>query len=126
MVDEKERRRADWREGTEVRLGNGQGWHLRHPPYRRAARPAPGGGYEFSELRRPRFDDLMEAMLDAEEGMVQINTALNIAVLMLEQNYDLTADDVAELLPWAHGDESNVEMWQAILGIAAGNLVPKA
>lgn len=125
-LDERARRRPDWREGFEVTLGDGGVWHLRHPPYRRSPRRSPDGGFEFGEPQRPRFDGLIEQMLDAEDGMVQINTALNIAVLLLEENYILAPDDIEVLLPWSHTDEANVEMWHTVLGVAIGNLVPKA
>lgn len=109
-LDEQSLRRPDFVEGSPVVLADQQTWHFRRPTVRHVPADTPIG---FDV--RVRFDDdgtfsrLWREMREAEEGPRAIATMLAAGRYLLLANYDLTADQVGDLIQFAFGEEDDPE-----------------
>ena len=78
MADEKARRRAEFQEGTWVRMGDGQDWMFPRPP-------APGCDREY--------DDLIRCHHEAEDADDALVIELALAIRLLSRNYAPRPDE---------------------------------
>lgn len=127
MLDERTLRRPEFAEGTPIRLGDGQEWHLPRPIVQHLPVETEDGALVFGARRLacgPRFDALFDRMVSAEGEEGIANAALNLGAYLLRLNYSLTIADLQVLLP-CDGTEDNQAMWQSIIDSATG-IGPKA
>lgn len=118
--EEAAKRRPEWTEGPKVKLCDGQEWTFPKPvlgfkPARNpdgtwgAAERAPyGQEYQDAVDRYVAIDPKTEA-----DFLQMIGQRINLAAELLFRNYDLTDDELIDLLDVSDGDV-NVEMWQRI------------
>ena len=129
-LDEAALRRPDFRGGEPIEL-DGQAWIFPKPCViyrpkfgapRIGSRPTTDLGPEFDEaiaelddLGRERRQD------DPGSGRTFIDALMNIGAVMLRINYDLTDDQLGDLLAYRPDDESSQDTWLAITDVARGN-----
>jgi hypothetical protein len=128
-LDERALRKPEFVEGEPIRLGDGHVWHFPRPIVEAYAVPDASGHFRFDGIRRRQFGAEFDRKLDAfraSDGLAdQMEALLNLAVDLLSRNYDLKADEFAQLLVWRPGDDDNFATWQAIADVAGG-YAPKA
>ena len=129
--DETSLRRATFLGGEPITLADGLAWHFPRPCV--VFRPRFSGGSvssrfgtdlgpdfdravrEISDLASPREDD------ETAPGRAFVDALMNLAVLMLRINYDLSDDQLGALLEYRVDDEGSQDTWGAILDVARGN-----
>jgi hypothetical protein len=89
LRDEAASRRASFRSGREIQLADGQKWTIPDPP-RKSEAPAPSLGTAYT--------DIIQAILEAQDGSEQLRSELAFAIYLLEQNYHLSPADYRALL----------------------------
>jgi hypothetical protein len=124
MIDEKARRKAEFVEGYPVMLADGQEWWMPKPKFRFKPKFVNGrvemtGGATFG----PESDSELEILygvVDAEAGeFLRVKFAL--AVRLLRVNYELTDDEVADLVVLEPGDAASEARWEAMTNALMGN-----
>lgn len=131
LKDEKEYRRPTWTAGVNVVLGDGRAWSLPRPVV--VFVPADTDiGFEI----RAKLDDdgtfggLLKALDDAEEADRVIGASLRVARALLLTNYDLSAEQVAELIQFNYADEGSegYRIREEVMAVAWGRgpSLPKA
>jgi hypothetical protein len=103
MVNEQNRRRPDFVEGTRVRMADGQDW-------------------SFPD-RLPSKDDrehiaVLREILEVEDRDELLGAELALTIFLLARNYDLTPDDFAAILRFAPGDPAQPRMQAAVHALA--------
>ena len=129
MMNEREKRKADPEiHGSPVVLMDGQTWWFPRPrvSFRRAIRSDTGapGLHAFTDLGAD-FDQILADLDAAETVGGEALGCLNLAACMLRVNYDLSDDDLAELLVFTPTDPANLDTYREIYDIARGRDVPK-
>jgi hypothetical protein len=126
MFDEKALRKPTFAPGVEVKLGDGQEWTMRRPRIRwyptrsnGATKTRATGSHELG----PESDELLGVFFgDVESTTWDFPTArFELAIRLLEPNYDLTDEHYRELLWFERDDPASTEMWSAIGAVIAGN-----
>lgn len=130
-LNEQELRRAEFSEGTRIRLADGQEWTFPKPWIRLFPRRGQdgkfgiGGGLTFGSAYNDLLDEYAEAEGDDEEIFARITIQFRMACLLLVQNYDLTDKQLEQLLILEPDEEDNQAMWRdEILPLLLG-LAPK-
>jgi hypothetical protein len=124
-LDEHSLRRPTFSEGHAVTLADGQEWTLPKPRIRFKPRIVEGkveigGGPSFG----PEFDDKLDILFGVAqaEPAERLRVKFEVAVRLLVANYDLTPDNLAELIVLEPGDPASDERWEqlcdAIMGVA--------
>jgi hypothetical protein len=121
MLDETARRRPDFREGTTVRLADGQDWVFPDPVRAshgasRAGSAAAAFGPEYVEI----LSGLDEVQGDEPEEILRAELALAIA--LLSRNYTLRGDEFLELLGRTPADPALRPVYEAIHAVAVDHL----
>lgn len=130
-IDESSRRRPGFRGDVAVELSDSQTWHLPIPRIRfRPARDDAGKitakqSYSFGPEYLAKVEAYYEAKEDETEagGERILLATLDLASAVLLANYDLTDDEVGELIQFDFGlpvDEANVAMRSTLLFTALG------
>ena len=128
MIDEASKRRAEWVEGEWVELEGGVKFSLPKPrvEYRiknaggmERATPAAETSRRFGDRFWKLRDELSESY-DSEDAAAIYSAWGNMGSDLILRNYDLTPDEVADLLPVIELDESNQAMWGAISRLTMG------
>jgi hypothetical protein len=105
LVDERACRRPKFREGTNIRLADGQTWTLPAPP-------------KPSEWMSPPFEavytDLMHAIEETDDRQQRTLAALSFAIFLLGHNYCLRPEDYQQLLGF-RPDSAALFEWQSAL-----------
>jgi hypothetical protein len=116
LADETSRRRPDFRDGTRIRLADGQKWTLPAPPKptERIVGPFP-----------PQYDDLIQAVRESETASDRRLAELALAIFLLGHNYRLSATDYEQLLGFAPESEQLAD-WQSAFGRIAQDHVDSA
>ena len=125
--NERDCRRPEFAGGTPITLGDGQEWTLPRPRLSLVPEVVEGRVRFADKMRHgfgPEYDDLVDAFVESEEGLPQMNALLALAANLLLANYDLNPASLVELLPRRLGDEANTEMWRTIRDLAIG-IAPK-
>lgn len=99
MLGETALRLPGFREGTRIRMSDGQDWSFPNPP-------EPGLDREF--------DGLIRAHLEAEDWDEALRIELAISVLLLSRNYALTPADYARIFDFGN-DRGTLEEAQSAL-----------
>ena len=123
--DERALRRSEFRDGPQVRLADGQLWtfprpRLRIRPIRNSetGRIEVGGGSRFGADFDAIFDELIET--PPEDSLARWALQFELASVVLSLNYNLTDDDLAELLDTDMESQDSTEMWKGILPVLTG------
>jgi len=125
MLDERALRKPGFSEGYPVRLADGQDWVFPKPRIRFRPKIGPDGRVEVGRTAfGPEFDasfDVLFGVTEAEPGE-QMRVQFEMAVRLLSANYELTAEQLADLIVFEPGDEASDERWgqlsRALMGIA--------
>lgn len=116
---------SQWRipsaRGKWIKLADGQKWMLREPVLEFRAVVDESGVATFE--KKAAVDPLIDRYVAATEAIDEAEALLNVALSLLEPNYDLTRRELVTLLPWRK-DEDNQAMWQEIANLALG-VAPK-
>ncbi len=133
---EAERRKPEWVEGVWIKLCDDQEWCLPKPVvfrpatrFRRRITASPdANGAATLGMPLPidshPFFAIIARLLIAED-MEFLNALLNAGAVLLRHNYELTDDEIADLLCFEHDaewnqTEANGEMWASIRDVATG------
>lgn len=132
MLDEQALRRPGFKEGTPVVLADGQAWHLRRPVVRFVPSDSDVGFRACLSLARgDGYDALLTAWQSAAEAAREDESASARAVAaelalgraVLTANYDLTTEQLAELLQFGFDpdDEEAFRIRSEVLAAATGD-----
>jgi hypothetical protein len=127
MLDEKALRRPGFSEGTPVTMADGQVWTLPKPRFRFKpkivdGRVEIGGGATFGPESDGDLEILYGVVDVGAEEFLRVKMAM--AVRLLRANYELTDDDLGDLLVLEPGDAASDDRWTAISDAVAG-IAPK-
>ena len=124
-LDERTLRKAEFSEGYKVKLADGQEWTFPKPRLRFRpwidldGRVKVSGGPSFG----PEYDGSLDVLFGVVEAepIERLRVKFEMAVRLLQANYELTAAALAELLVLEPGDEGSNTCWDqltsAIMGI---------
>lgn len=123
-LNEVELRKPGFREGYALMMADGQRWHIPKPRIRVKLLEREN---ESSILQRPAFGDAYEQSIDILFGVEEatnwkrLETRFKLMAALLRENYELTPQNVSELLILEVDDEKSDERWEevedALLGI---------
>jgi hypothetical protein len=127
-LDEAAVRKSTFSEGYPVRLADGQDWTFPKPRIRFRPKIGPdgrvevGGGPSFG----PEFDGMLDTLFGVTEAepVEQLRIKFEMAVRLLSANYDLTPDQLGELIVLEPGDEASDERWDQLSRVLMG-IAPK-
>jgi hypothetical protein len=127
-LDEKALRKPGFSEGYAVRLADGQEWTFPKPRIRFRPKIGPdgavevGGGPSFG----PEFDQKLEVLYGVTEAepIEQLRVKFEMAVRLLSANYELTAEQLGELIVLEPGDPASDERWDQLSRVLMG-VAPK-
>lgn len=110
--------------GAAVVLADGQTWTLPKPLLGLFPEVGADGTPRFGVQPRfhfgARYDALIDAFAESDDGVAEANALLALALDLLGRNYDLAGLDLGALLPRLFHDDRNAEMWRAIAEAALG------
>lgn len=130
-LDEQTLRKVDFTEGIAVTLSDGQAWHLKRPMLGDFAFRRNGSG-ELTVSRGttlgPDYEALLDAYLEAEDGLPSMTKLVEAAWFLLRLNYDLDDSALPQLFRIAAADGPNVEengtMWRELSEAVMGRVAP--
>jgi hypothetical protein len=129
MLDELALRRPEFQEGVRVKLCDGQDWTFPRVRLRLIPKLTPDGEVKTDVKRFYAAD--VEKFLDYEINENDFNfidwmtKRFAAAAKLLLVNYDITGEQLAELLYWERDDDASEERWQSIDSAVLG-ILPKA
>lgn len=115
-VDERARRRSDFLGGVPVRMADGQEWILPKPRVRFApsddgfAVVLAGAGDAFNAVSSAYYAALDRPM-DDERNIHIIRAELDLAMALIQRNYDVTPQEMAGVLQFSY-DETDEEAYR--------------
>jgi hypothetical protein len=124
-VNDREKR---WRKpeasGIPITLADGEAWLFPRPKVGLSALVDSTGRPRFAQKSTRSFgadyDALVDAFIEADDGVNEAEALLALAVDLLGRNYDLAPSELVTLLPRWFDDDANQEMWRAIADAALG------
>lgn len=122
MPIEAERRREEFAGGEPVRLADGQFWTVPRPRVRiRPVRDEAGvmqlrGLFTFGDAYDAKFQAFSAARTRSEEW----TALLDLVFDLMKRNYDLTDDELTDLLSWDVDDPAADERMEQLGAIVAG------
>lgn len=100
MLEERSLRRTNFLGGIPVTLADGQRWSLPMPP------DEPGEDSDLLlEMFGPDYEELMEAIAEADDETDLLRLDLALSILLLARNYDLAPDALTRLLCFPDRDD---------------------
>jgi hypothetical protein len=128
MLDERALRKPGFSDGHKVALADGQEWTFPKPRIRFRPRIGPdgrvevGGGPSFG----PEYDGQLDVLFGVTEAepFERLRVKFEVAVRLLRGNYELTDDQVGELLVMEPGDPASDERWEELTRVLMG-IAPK-
>jgi len=129
MIDEKSRRKPnfDERHSSPIVLSDGQTWYVPKPWLE--IRPVFRDGKAVTAYNvltaGQELDELVDAIGEAETAKAQVIGAASLAAHLLRHHYDLTDEDLDQLLRFRLHDESSLAWVEGIIEIATGQSGPK-
>ena len=127
MLDERALRKPEFSEGDWAELADGQRWNFPRPRLR--FRPKfvdgkvdVGGGRTFG----PEYDESLSLILGTKEAepFEVVTAKFDMAIRLLRSNYNLSDDEVCDLLVLETEDPTSVGRFHAVSDILAG-IAPK-
>lgn len=121
MRAESECRRPEFQGGIPVTLADGNEWLLPRPrlyvyPKFVDGKPQLARGCEWG----PDYLALLDAAREARNGDDFLLAQFALAIDLLRRNYDLSDDELAELLRTETDGEASQQMWEEVSAVAAG------
>ena len=129
LLDEKAKRKPnfDERNAAPVVLADGQPWFVPKPWLE--IRPVFRGGKAVSAYPvitcGPSLDALVDAVAEADDGMVQISFVASLAAHLLCWHYDLTDPELDQLLAFRVHDDASLNWTREVFAVATGQSGPK-
>jgi hypothetical protein len=124
QINEKDRRRPTFTEGSAVQLADGQLWTFPKAKVQFRPRIVDGhaevmGGARFG----PEFDEDLDILLGVTEAepVDRLRSKFQMAVRLLLENYDLSDDEVCNLIVWEPEDPVSSKNWADLSTVLAGN-----
>jgi hypothetical protein len=130
VIDEQAKRKPnfDERNAAPVVLADGQTWHVPKPWLE--IRPVFRGGKAAAAYRvltcGPELDDLVEALSESNELDGQVVAVASLAAYLLRWHYELTDDELDQLLAFRCSDDRSLQWLRDVVAIATGRSGPKA
>ncbi len=127
MIDEPLHRKANWNEegSTWLTLSDGQQWALPRPYI--AIIPEFKGGvptHTWTYLGySPQIDRNLEAIGQAKDLLEVIIRTVALAAQLLLHQYELSDEELSQVLVYRADDPASDEMLKAVVNIATGGLV---
>jgi hypothetical protein len=123
MLDEKALRSPSFTEGHSIVLADQQAWVF--PTFKIRLRPKLVDGkikVAYRALSGTAVDSLIETLfgLDDSEGDERLRVEFEVAIGLLQSNYDLTFEQIADLIEMEAGSESSAERWSQIRNVVRG------
>jgi hypothetical protein len=113
LVEEALSRRSGFREGTKIRLADGQMWTM----------PAPPGPSEWpTSPFDAAYTDLMRAIEDTQTRHERSLAELTFAIFLLGHNYCLSPDAYERLLGFSPGSHELTEWQSAVRSLTQQHL----
>lgn len=103
MLDERTKRREDFRGGVAITLADGQEWTLARPRVLFVPSDNEDGFEEEWDLG-DNYAAMIDRAQEAETGKEIIRAEFALATFLLRINYDLTTEDLRGLLKFGYGD----------------------
>lgn len=128
MTPEALKRRDDLDEvrSVPVVMADGQTWLLPKPWV--AVHPVFKDGRPVDDWKcltyGPELDALVENVAEAE-GIASVLAGVALAAHLLRRNYDLSDDELAEVLVYRCGDPASQAMLRTVFDVATGRTGPK-
>ena len=127
-LDELALRKPGFSPGYQVTLADGQDWTFPKPRIRfrpkigTDGRVEVGGGPSFG----PEFDGSLDVLFGVTEAepFERLRVKFEVAVRLLSANYDLTPDQVGDLLVMEPGEPASDQRWEELTRITMG-IAPK-
>ncbi len=123
MLNERELRKPEWVEGFWVECADGQRWSFPRPKIRFKPRIVDGkvmvgGGATFG----PEFDTNMDVLFGIVESepVERLRVKFEIAVGLLRSNYNLSDDQVCDLVVLEPDSEDGDRRWAELTNVLAG------
>lgn len=122
QIDESALRRTEFRAGQAVELADGQSWSIPCPTVDYVPTFGPEGqvGVELVSSFGPLFDRKVQILRDADTTADEAVAFFNLAVDLLDRNYDLGPDHYRTLLRYRPGDQERNRPLGEIFQIAIG------
>lgn len=117
MLDEKTRRRAEYRPGQAIRLADGQDWTFPAPPDPDGLDA--GGPAASCDAFGPVYEALIHAVCDAEDWDDARRCELALALYLISHNYELDAPDYQALFGFEPGSAELARAQAAFHALAA-------
>jgi hypothetical protein len=124
-MDETALRKPGFRDGPKVKLADDQEWTFPRPSFR--VFPADGPDGQIVTGWRPTYGSAYDRLLEVFLGAARVTTdelfdmRFKAACDLLRRNYDLTTDQLAELLVYEEDDPASEARWGDIDGILVGS-----
>jgi hypothetical protein len=127
-INEKDRRRPTFTQGSAVQLADGQSWTFPKARIQFRPRILDGhaevmGGSRFG----PEFDgdmDILFGVVEAEP-VDRLRAKFQMAVRLLLANYDLSDDEISNLIVWEPEDPISAKNWADLTTVLSGGTPPK-
>lgn len=126
MLNETELRRPDFREGCPVVLADGQVWSVPQPVVRWLPGRSKAGFRTVVSINEQTsdYDELLTQWEDSTNSRGRINAIFGMAAKLLRANYDLTDDQIDEILVFGATPDIDPEparIFEEMSNIALGN-----
>jgi hypothetical protein len=128
QINEKDRRRPTFSDGSAVQLADGQLWTFPRPKVQFRPRIVDGhaevmGGSRFGA----EFDsdlDILLGVVDAEP-VDRLRAKFQMAVRLLLSNYALSDEEISNLIVWEPECPVSAKNWTDLTTVLAGGAPPK-
>lgn len=126
-LNEVELRKTEFREGIAVLMADGQRWHIRKPKIRIGFTEIAGE----SDVKRTisfgqAYDHYINTIYGGEDvdGYEKLKAEFAVLAALLRENYELTSEQLSELIAMDIGDEASEDRWNEIRNALTG-IAPK-
>lgn len=123
-LNEADRRLPTWKPGVAITLCDGQEWTFPSPRLRFTPTFNGDGRLHFTDRRAalgPDIAPIIDRIVEATDGDI-LESAAELAVFALRQNYDIREDEWASLLYFETDNDENMAVWRSIAAFARGDI----
>jgi hypothetical protein len=111
VLDEKALRKPEFDDGISIVLTDGQEWVFPRPVVRTRFSAHNDVGFQLVARVKgdPSYGALYESWINAETGLDSIKAEHALARALILNNYDLTDDQVSDLIQFSHKDDDDAD-----------------